>query len=168
MHCPFCSNDNTRVLESRSTDDSTSIRRRRECLNCTNRFTTYERIEAAPLVVIKNGGSREVYAREKLVKSIVRSCSKSQMPTMMIDSIVDQVEIAMRQNNRREISSDYLGRIVLDHLKKSDALAYVRYASIFKKFSSVEEFLYELKELEDEELGIKFEKLDLDLEKDPV
>ncbi len=159
MECAFCSSKDTKVLESRSTEDNTSIRRRRECGACEKRFTTYERIEFTAMIVSKSSGSKEVYSREKLISSIVRSCSKSKISAVMIDSIVDQVEAEMYSTNRREISASLLGKLVMDALKERDALAYLRYASIFKKFSSVTEFIEEIKSLEDKLLGIEFEEI---------
>ena len=160
MECPFCTRIDSRVLESRSTDDSRSIRRRRECSNCLKRFTTYERVEHIPMIVIKSGGSREVFSRDKLVSSIVRSCSKSQISALTIDEIVDDVESKMYKTARREINSTALGSLVMDSLKAADPVAYIRYASIFKKFSSIAEFIDEFKEIDDEALGIQFETLD--------
>lgn len=157
MDCPYCSSKDTRVLESRSTEDNKSIRRRRECGDCTKRFTTYERVEFTPIIVAKNSGSKEVYSRDKLVASIVRSCSKSQLTALMIDKIVDRVESQMYKSNRREINSSVLGNLVLEQLKSSDSTAYLRYASIFKKFESISEFIDEIKGLEDNLLGISYE-----------
>ena len=126
MQCPFCHENNTKVLESRSTDEDKTIRRRRECLACAKRFTTYERMEHNPIVIVKTSGSKEVYSRDKLVSSIVRSCSKSQITTLMIDQIVDKVEAKLYKEFSREVPSSILGETVLEVLKDADATAYIR------------------------------------------
>ncbi len=147
MQCPFCKSEDSKVLESRSAEDSRSIRRRRECLSCLRRFTTYERVELAPTIIIKNSGSREVYSREKLFNSIVRSCSKAQISGSMIDNVVDKVEGRIYQDFPKELESSKLGEMVLNELMKLDMVAYLRYASIFKKFNSVDEFVTELNDV---------------------
>lgn len=144
MQCPFCKSEESKVLESRSADDSRSVRRRRECLSCERRFTTYERVEIAPTIIIKNSGSREVYSREKLFNSILRSCSKAQISGSMIDNTVDKVEGRIYQDFPKELESSKLGEMVLEELRNVDKIAYLRYASIFKKFNSVDEFVEEL------------------------
>lgn len=160
MRCPFCNSDNTRVLESRAIDDGAAIRRRRECADCSERFTTYERLEQAQIIVLKSNANKEVFAREKLLKSIVRACSKTQLSTLVIDKIVDEVEAEIHRKGLREISSQDLGELVMKRLKDTDALAYIRYASIFKNFTSLVEFIDEIKDMEDSLLGLKFENLD--------
>lgn len=144
MDCPFCKSINIKVLESRTGDDRSSIRRRRECLDCHERFTTYERIEFNPIVVIKRSGSKEIYSRDKLLQSIVRACRKDQFDTSTLDEILSRVEQTIQKNYSREILSSELGQIVMDELKRSEPMAFVRYASIFKRIDSVEEFLEEL------------------------
>jgi transcriptional repressor NrdR len=135
------------VLESRSADDSRSIRRRRECLTCLKRFTTYERVELTPIIVIKRSGSREVYSRDKLLASIVRSSSKAQISALTIDSIVERVEARMYQDFPREINASLIGQMVMEELKQIDPMAYLRYASIFKKINSISEFIDEMNSL---------------------
>ena len=147
MECPYCRSEDSKVLESRSADDSRSIRRRRECLTCLKRFTTYERVELTPIIVIKRSGSREVYSRDKLLASIVRSSSKAQISALTIDAIVDRVEALMYQDFPREINASLIGQMVMDELKKIDPMAYLRYASIFKKINSISEFLDEMNDL---------------------
>jgi transcriptional repressor NrdR len=159
LRCPFCKSENLKVLESRSADDDRSIRRRRECIECEQRFTTYERVEFNPMIVTKKSGSKEIYSREKLVSSIVRSCSKSQITAITIDSIVDQVEATMYQRYSREVPSSALGSMVMAELKIQDPMAYIRYASIFKKINSIGEFIDEMKNLEDSVLGIEFQPI---------
>lgn len=161
MQCPFCKSENSKVLESRSADDSRSIRRRRECFDCEQRYTTYERVEFSPMVVVKKSGSREVYSREKLVGSIISSCSKAQITALTIDKIVDRVEAIMYQKFSREIPASLLGEIVMDELKTVDPMAYLRYASIFKKINSITEFIDEMRNLEDHTFGLDFESVAL-------
>lgn len=160
MHCLFCDENDTRVLESRLTDAGKTIRRRRECSGCSKRFTTYERMELSPLVIIKRSGSREIYSRDKLIKSIVRSCSKSQISTLTIESIVDEVESKMYEFSNKEISSFDLGNIIMETLKSIDPLAYIRYLSVFRRFQSVDKFIETIKDLEDSLLGIQYETMD--------
>lgn len=153
MQCPFCKFDNSRVLESRSPEDARSIRRRRECMHCLHRFTTYERVELAPMVVIKKSNSREIYDRDKLHASILRSCSKAKISNSMISDIVDRVENIMYQKFPKEIPSCSLGEMVMDELKIIDPMAYLRYASIFKKINSITEFIEEMKNLDEDKLN---------------
>ena len=157
MRCPFCHSEDLKVLESRSAEDERSIRRRRECLACTQRFTTYERVEFAPMIVIKNGGSKEVYSRDKLVSSIVRSCSKSQISAITVDKIIDRVESKMYQDFNREIPSSQLGEMVMQELKAIDPMSFLRYASIFKKINSISEFVEEISLIEEQIISSDFE-----------
>jgi len=161
VQCPFCKSESSKVLESRSADDSRSIRRRRECLDCDQRFTTYERVEFSPMIVIKKSGSREVFSREKLVGSIISSCSKSQISALTVDKIVDRVESAMYQKFTREIQASILGEMVMEELKTVDPMAYLRYASIFKKINSITEFIDEMKNLEDKSFNLDFDAMAL-------
>jgi len=147
VECPYCRSEDSKVLESRSADDSRSIRRRRECLTCLKRFTTYERVELTPIIVIKRSGSREVYSRDKLLASIVRSSSKAQISALTIDSIVERVEARMYQDFPREINASLIGQMVMEELKQIDPMAYLRYASIFKKINSISEFIDEMNSL---------------------
>lgn len=150
MRCPFCHSEALKVLESRSAEDARSIRRRRECLDCVQRFTTYERVEFTPILVVKRGGSKEVYSRDKLVSSIVRSCSKSQISALTVDKIIDKVENSMYQEFSREIPSAELGEMVMKELKSIDPMSFLRYASIFKKINSISEFVEEMSLIEDQ------------------
>ncbi|MEY3370220.1 MAG: transcriptional regulator NrdR [Cyanobacteriota bacterium] len=149
MECPYCKSEESKVLESRSADDSRSIRRRRECLVCLKRFTTYERVELTPIIVIKRSGSREVYSRDKLLASIVRSSSKAHISALTIEEIVERVEARMYQDFSREIKASLIGQMVMEELKKIDPMAYLRYASIFKKINSISEFVQEMKSLDE-------------------
>jgi transcriptional repressor NrdR len=149
VRCPFCHSEDLKVLESRSAEDERSIRRRRECIECSQRFTTYERVEFAPMIVVKNGGSKEVYSREKLVSSIIRACSKSQISALTVDKIIDKVESSMYQDFTREIPSRDLGEMVMKELKSIDPMSFLRYASIFKKINSISEFIEEISLIEE-------------------
>ncbi|MBT6844062.1 MAG: transcriptional repressor NrdR [Candidatus Melainabacteria bacterium] len=153
MQCPFCESEQLKVLESRSADDGGSMRRRRECLECEQRFTTYERVEFSPMIVTKRSNSKEVYSRDKLISSIVRSCSKSEISALTIDNIVDVVETQMYKEFGREIPSTALGGMVMAQLKIREPMAYIRYASIFKNFNSVSEFLEEIQNLDDKRVN---------------
>ena len=153
MQCSFCESEQLKVLESRSADDGGSMRRRRECLECEQRFTTYERVEFSPMIVTKRSNSKEVYSRDKLISSIVRSCSKSEISALTIDNIVDVVETQMYKEFGREIPSTALGGMVMAQLKIREPMAYIRYASIFKNFNSVSEFLEEIQNLDDKRVN---------------
>ncbi len=150
MLCPFCNSENSRVLESRTTEESTSIRRRRECENpaCTKRFTTYERIEVMPVLVIKRSGEREPYSREKLRSGIVRACEKTLINASQIDNVIEVIENELAKQGKREVSSSILGKLVLNELKDLDQVAYVRFASVYRQFRSIEDFIKELQELQ--------------------
>lgn len=156
MECPFCKFEDSKVLESRAAEDGRTVRRRRECLSCAERFTTYERVEMVPLLVIKKGGSKELYSREKLFASIVRACRKGQINALTVESIVDSVENRIYQCFSREIPAAILGEIVMEELKLIDPMSYIRYASIFKKINSISEFVEELKNLENSIVNSEF------------
>lgn len=157
MRCPFCHSESLKVLESRSSEDQASIRRRRECHDCCQRFTTYERIEFSPILVIKRSGSKEVYSREKLISSIVRSCSKSQISALTIDKIIDKVENTLFHDFKRELPSAEIGEMVMNELKQIDPMSYLRYASIFKKINSITEFIEEMSLIEDSLINEDFQ-----------
>ena len=144
MKCPFCGEDDTRVIDSRPADENMSIRRRRQCDKCQKRFTTYEKVEAIPLVVIKKDQTREPYDRTKIEKGVFRSCHKRQM-----NHLVDQVEAKVFSKEEREIPSSYIGELVMRYLEELDAVAYVRFASIYREFKDVDTFMEELKKILD-------------------
>lgn len=150
MLCPFCNSENSRVLESRTTEESTSIRRRRECENisCAKRFTTYERIEVMPVLVIKRSGEREPYSREKLRSGIVRACEKTLITAREIDNVIDDIENELAKQGKREVSSAILGKLVLNELRDLDQVAYVRFASVYRQFRSIDDFIKELQDLQ--------------------
>jgi len=145
MLCPFCGHESSKVLESRSTAEKSSIRRRRECENCQKRFTTYEKIEFLPLIIIKKNGSREEYSRNKLFNSINLACNKCDINIDIIEDLIENIELEFSISAKREISSFYLGEKVLEELKKIDMVAYLRYASVFKQFKNIEDFISEIK-----------------------
>ncbi len=149
MKCPFCSKDNTRVIDSRPADDNNSIRRRRQCDDCKRRFTTYEKIESIPLVVIKKDNNRESYDRSKIESGVFRSCHKRPISINQITALVDEVETEIFSREDKEIPSNIIGEILMDKLKDLDAVAYVRFASVYREFKDVNTFMNELKKILD-------------------
>ena len=147
MKCPFCAAPDSRVVDSRTTDDGNSIRRRRECKVCGKRFTTYEAVEKVPLMVIKNDGRRAVFDKEKLLKGIIRSCYKRDIPAEKIIKLADEIEKELRNMMRHEISSKTIGEVVMKYLKTFDKVAYIRFASVYRKFSDIDNFKQELENL---------------------
>lgn len=147
MRCPYCKLDNDRVVDSRSSGDSSTIRRRRECLDCGKRFTTYERIEEAPLRVVKKDQSRTAYDVEKIFAGIHRACEKRDVPEETIQSIVQQVEDAIAANFDREVPTSFIGEEVMRHLKSVDQVAYVRFASVYREFKDAGDFARELEQM---------------------
>lgn len=149
MKCPFCGTENTRVIDSRPTEDASSIRRRRQCDACGKRFTTYEKIESMPLIVIKKDNNRETYDRDKLEMGIIRSCHKRPVSAETITRLVDEIEIAIINMEVKEIPTSTIGELVMDKLKGIDAVAYVRFASVYREFKDVNTFMDELKKILD-------------------
>jgi len=147
MKCPFCENIEDKVLESREVDDGNTIRRRRECLACRGRFTSYERIEERPLLVIKRDGRREQFNRGKIVKGIMHACEKRPVSIDTIEGIVEEIEKELHREAGREVSSSGIGELVMEKLQGIDKVAYVRFASVYRKFEHVSEFLKEVKEM---------------------
>lgn len=147
MKCPFCNKEDTKVIDSRPAEESNSIRRRRQCDECGRRFTTYEKIETIPLIVIKKDNNREPYDREKIEKGIVRSCHKRPISMVEISNFVDEIENQIFNMEEREISSSRIGEIIMDRLKDFDSVAYVRFASVYREFKDVSTFMDELKKL---------------------
>ena len=146
MKCPFCGKDNTKVIDSRPTDDS-SIRRRRQCDICGKRFTTYEKVETMPVIVIKKDNNREPYDREKLTAGIVRSCHKRPVSLDRINEMVDEIETQIFNSGEKEIPTTKIGMIVMDKLKNLDEVAYVRFAPVYREFKDVNTFMDELKKI---------------------
>lgn len=147
MKCPYCGHPEDKVLDSRPTDEATAIRRRRECAKCGKRFTTYEKVEGLPLVVIKKDLSRQPFDGEKLLSNLVRACVKRPIPIKDLESLVDEIENVALTDMKREITSQQIGEMVLERLKEIDEVAYVRFASVYRDFGSVDSFLDELKSL---------------------
>ena len=144
MKCPFCNYSETGVIESRSMESSLVIRRRRYCKKCSKRFTTHERIELVPLVVIKKNDNREVFNREKIVKGILKACEKRPISMAEINQIVDEIEEKLKQKSTNEVKSQIIGRLVMNRLKALDEVAYVRFASVYRHFEDVGSFLKEI------------------------
>lgn len=145
MRCPFCSHENTRVIDSRPADDSYSIRRRRVCDECSKRFTTYEKVETIPLIVIKKDDTRETFDRAKIESGVIRACYKRPISAGQIRKLVDEVETEIFGMEEKEISSGVIGELVMNKLKGADAVAYVRFASVYREFKDVNTFMDELK-----------------------
>lgn len=149
MQCPFCQHPNNRVLESRSAQGGRSIRRRRECLECERRFTTYERIEYVPISVIKRGGDRESFDRSKLLRGIMTACEKTGVSTHSVEMIVDEIEAGLQQQAVREVTSEDIGERVLFYLQQMSEVAYVRFASVYRQFQGIRDFAEALSHLKD-------------------
>ncbi|MEL7501164.1 MAG: transcriptional regulator NrdR [Cyanobacteria bacterium J06554_6] len=149
MQCPFCQHPNNRVLESRSAEAGRSIRRRRECLNCERRFTTYERIEYVPVTVLKRNGERESFDRSKLLRGVVRACEKTGVSPHQLEAMVDEIEAELQQLTVREVPSEKLGELVLERLKLINEVAYVRFASVYRQFQGIRDFADALSHFED-------------------
>lgn len=147
MKCPFCSSDNTRVIDSRPVDDNSSIRRRRLCDDCNKRFTTYEKVETIPLIVIKKDDSREQFDRSKIEAGILRACHKRPVSVDIVTKITDEIEAGIFSMEEREIKSEVIGELVMEKLRDVDPVAYVRFASVYREFKDVETFMTELQKV---------------------
>ena len=147
MKCPFCAHENTNVIDSRPADDNNSIRRRRECEKCGKRFTTYEKIESIPLVVIKKDNNRETYDRSKIEKGILQSCHKRPVSVDQIERTVDNIENRIFNMELKEIESSVIGEIVMEELMNLEEVAYVRFASVYREFKDVNTFMNEIKKI---------------------
>ena len=145
MKCPFCGNENTRVVDSRPVDENTAIRRRRMCDTCGKRFTSYEKVETIPLIVIKKDQNREQFNRSKIEAGVLRACHKRPISAQQVQELVDAVETEVYNKGEREISSSEIGEIVMSKLKDLDPVAYVRFASVYREFKDVSTFMDELK-----------------------
>ena len=150
MRCPYCSFIESKVIDSRPTDENTSIRRRRECLKCGKRFTTYEKLESISLVVIKKEESRQPVNRDKVLKGIMTACEKRPISIVQMELIADTIESELAQSMEREVQSTRIGEMVMDKLRALDEVAYVRFASVYKQFDDVSTFMAELQELIDD------------------
>ncbi len=147
MKCPFCNHENTRVIDSRPAEDNNSIRRRRVCDECDKRFTTYEKIETIPLIIIKKDNNRETYDRAKIEAGVLRACHKRPVSAQQLTTLVDEVENEVFNMEEKEIASETIGELVMNKLKDLDAVAYVRFASVYREFKDVNTFMDELKKV---------------------
>lgn len=147
MKCPYCGELESKVIDSRPTEDGEKIRRRRECLRCGKRFTTYEIVETVPLMVIKKDRSRQVFDRQKLLGGMLRACEKRPVSYEMLERAVDNIEQSLLNSYEREVTSIYIGELAMKELKKIDEVAYVRFASVYRQFSDLNTFMNELKEM---------------------
>ena len=147
MKCPFCGFEESKVFDSRPTDEGERIRRRRECLKCQKRFTTYEIIESLPVIVIKKDKSREVFNRDKLLNGLMRACEKRPVSIDMLEHIIDEIESTLQNSLDREVTSEHIGELVMDKLKGVDEVAYVRFASVYRQFKDIGTFMSELNKL---------------------
>ncbi|MEM4264015.1 MAG: transcriptional regulator NrdR [Candidatus Woesearchaeota archaeon] len=147
MKCPFCFKHSTRVLDSRPSPEMNSVRRRRMCSSCSRRFTTYERVEAINLYVLKRSGAKEAFNKEKLLKGILKACEKRPVPYDKIQAAVEEIEAKLRQQGSDEVESKLIGKLVIEKLKELDDVAYVRFASVYKKFNKATQFLQEVERL---------------------
>ena len=149
MKCPFCGHDNTRVIDSRPAEDNNSIRRRRVCDECDKRFTTYEKIETIPLIIIKKDNNREIYDRSKIEAGVLRACHKRPVSAGQLERLVEEVETEIFNMEEKEISTQDIGELVMNKLKDVDAVAYVRFASVYREFKDINTFMDELKKVLD-------------------
>ena len=147
MKCPFCGFEESKVIDSRPSDEGQRIRRRRECLQCSKRFTTYEIIESLPIIVIKKDKSRETFNRDKLMTGLLRACEKRPVSIDTLDNMIDEIETVLQNSLDREVSSEKIGQLVMEKLKKIDEVAYVRFASVYRQFKDINTFMRELNKL---------------------
>ncbi len=147
MKCPSCGHTESKVIDSRPSSDGSSIRRRRECLECQKRFTTYENIETLPLIVIKKDLSRETFDRNKILNSIIRACDKRQVTLSQMDAVVTEIENALQNTLQNEVTSERIGEMVMEKLKELDEVAYIRFASVYRQFKDIGAFMAELQKL---------------------
>lgn len=147
MKCPFCENSDTKVIDSRQTDDGHAIRRRRECENCNKRFTTYEKVEEMILMVIKKDGSREAFDRSKIMNGIVKACEKRPVPVAEIEAVVDEIERGLNNMMEKEVESSFIGELIMEKLRDMDEVAYVRFASVYRQFTDINTFVSEIEKL---------------------
>ena len=145
MKCPFCKSDDTRVVDSRASADGFAIRRRRECLACGRRYTTYERIEESPIRVVKKDGGREPFERRKILSGLIKACEKRSVSIETLDEIVTRIELQVTEQFDREVPSSFIGRLIMRELRKVDQVAYVRFASVYRDFKDVTEFMDEIR-----------------------
>lgn len=147
MKCPFCGFEESKVINSRPTDDGEKIRRRRECLNCQKRFTTFEIIETLPIIIIKKDGSRQSFNRDKLLRGLLRACEKRPVSLSILENTVDEIEYCLSNSMDREVTSKQVGELAMEKLREIDEVAYVRFASVYKQFKDIDSFMEELEKL---------------------
>ena len=147
MKCPFCGYSESKVIDSRPADENNSIRRRRECLSCAKRFTTYETVESLPMVVVKKDGSRQSFDRRKVLGGMIRACEKRPVPLAELEKIADEIEQDLQNSMDREISTEAIGEKVMERLRTVDQVAYVRFASVYRQFKDIDTFMAELNKL---------------------
>ncbi len=147
MKCPYCAFPESKVVDSRPADEGASIRRRRECLSCHKRFTTYETMESLPLMVIKKDGSRQSFDRNKVLSGLIRACEKRPVPYQTLEEITNEIEQVLQNQMEREVGSDQIGELIMERLKKVDEVAYVRFASVYRQFKDINTFMHELNKL---------------------
>lgn len=147
MKCPFCDNPDTKVIDSRPTEEGHAIRRRRGCDRCSKRFTTYEKVEETILMVVKKDGKREAFDRNKLLRGITRACEKRPVSLATMEGMVEEIERKLNNMMEKEVASDYMGELVMDELKKVDEVSYVRFASVYRQFTDVNTFMKEIEKL---------------------
>ena len=147
MKCPYCGYQESKVVDSRHSDDGVSIRRRRECLQCQKRFTTYETVESLPIVVIKRDSSRQQFDRNKILNGMLRACEKRPVPFELLEQKADEIEQTLQNSLEREVSTEYIGELVMDKLRAVDEVAYVRFASVYRQFKDIDTFMKELNKL---------------------
>ena len=147
MKCPFCGNNDSKVIDSRPTEDNQRIRRRRECMSCQKRFTTFEVVELTPIMVVKKDGSIQAFNRDKILSGMIKSCEKRPVSTQALEKAADNIEYKLVNSLKTEVSSIEIGEMVMDELKKLDEVAYVRFASVYRQFSDINTFFEELSEL---------------------
>ncbi len=147
MKCPYCTYEESKVVDSRHSEDGNSIRRRRECLNCGKRFTTYETVESLPVVVVKKDGRRQTFDRNKVLNGMVRACEKRPVPLATLESAAAEIEQIVHNSLDREVNSDYIGELVMERLKPLDEVSYVRFASVYRQFKDINSFMAELNKI---------------------
>lgn len=147
MRCPYCGYKESKVVDSRPADESSSIRRRRECLSCGKRFTTYETVESLPMVVVKKDGSRQSFERRKVLGGMIRACEKRPVPLAELEKIAEEIEQDLQNSMEREVSTEAIGERVMDRLRSVDQVAYVRFASVYRQFKDIDTFMAELNKL---------------------
>jgi len=153
LKCPFCSHQESKVVDSRPTDEGQAVRRRRECMLCAKRFTTYEKIDEIPLIVVKKNGNREPYDKNKILNGVIKSCEKRPVSLQDIEKLVDGIERQLYNTMEREITTELIGNLVIDKIKELDEVAYVRFASVYREFKDINTFMDEVKKILNEKSG---------------